>query len=150
MKPLRYGPLAQLSDWYHGHRDGRAGIPARPEKPGHRVSTPHRDTLIASAQGAFEQEKLWYERHRADIMKRREAAAARRDTHTEQRAWAESELARVSVAPTQAELTRRRHREDRRSNQVVVARRIGEHRKQVERARLVVQQAALALAQADA
>ncbi|MFB4290860.1 ATP-binding cassette domain-containing protein [Nonomuraea sp. ATR24] len=151
MTPIRYGPLARATDWYHGWRDGRAEIPspAADGEPDRPVTTPHRDALIRRAQDAFEHERLRYEAVRAGILARRAVAASLKPQAEEQAARAEERLAAVSAPLPDEERTRRRLGEDDRDERVVVTRRLREQGRRVRAARAAARDARAELATLD-
>jgi len=122
-----YGPFARLADWFHGFRDGEAGIPNRPPPvsrpapgvddgrpaalravPRWRIATtPHREYLIRMAQDAFERERTRYEVARAAAARRLQAAREQQAAAAAVLAEAERE-AEVAARPlTEEEETRR-------------------------------------------
>jgi ABC transport system ATP-binding/permease protein len=126
---IRYGLLARLSDWHHGRQDGHAEIPKRP-RPGATarvVSTPHRDSLIRWALGAFEKE------HENLIRANLEARNSRTAAQSQQRAAqlklteARARLAAVSVPLSAQELAARRLGEKHHSDAAIERRRLREH-----------------------
>ncbi|HKS48253.1 MAG TPA: ATP-binding cassette domain-containing protein [Amycolatopsis sp.] len=124
MTPLRYGPFERLADWWHGWRDGRAGIPRPARGP---LSTPHRDVLVTRAREAFERE--WIEREAGWAGDQQRLAASVTELAQAERelARAEAELAELPPRPTGEELTRRRLGEAQRPERIVRLRRFREH-----------------------
>ena len=124
MGATRYGPFARLADWYHGWRDGRAGVPDRERGV---ATTAHREMLIRRAQDAFELERLVLE-ERSDAAMRALAAATESRRQTALRlAEAHGRLAAMPTAPEPAVLTARRPGEERRDEAIVRLRRAREH-----------------------
>lgn len=118
--------MARLSDWWHGWRDGRRGVPlARPGRG--RVTTPHRDVLIRRARESFEHEYLCLEVTRAASLEIVASASARLAGAEERLQAARSELAAVPAALTDIALAQRRLGEDARPPAVTARRRIREH-----------------------
>ncbi|WP_188191198.1 ATP-binding cassette domain-containing protein [Nonomuraea sp. SYSU D8015] len=151
MKPTLYGPLARLSDWYHGWRDGWAEIPS-PVAHGaldRPVTTPHRDALIRRAQDAFEHERLRYEADRTRVLAHRTAASAFKPHIQDRAARAEERLAAVSALLSPEERTRRRLGEERRDDRIVVTRRLREQEQRIRAAQAAVQDAHAELASLD-
>lgn len=128
MKPISYGQWKRWTDTYHGWRDGRAGIPARPRQPG-PVTTPHRESLIRQAQESFAYEYLEYSRQVAEPHRRIMADRARLDAAKATLTWAKSAFDMESGALTESESRRRRLGEDRHPETVIVQRRRKEHQK---------------------
>jgi ABC-type multidrug transport system ATPase subunit len=138
--PIRYGQWRRWTDAYQGWRDGRAGIPARHNRPG-PVTTPHREALIRLAQDAFAREHLVYrelvaEPHRAIVSHRLRLAEARSAAD-----WARQAFDREPVEPTPADLRLRRIGEHAHPESVIVRRRKAEHRKVRARSQAAVIQA---------
>lgn len=150
MKPIRYTAFQQLGDVFHGWRDGQAEIPVRPPGGGH-VTTSHRDVLIRTALDVFAAEEQRYLVESTPGRMKAEAALARRDALTKERADAADWLAANTVPPTPPELRRRRYREDHHPESVIVARRGREHRFRTQNAAAWLQQvdARLNAAEAD-
>jgi ABC transport system ATP-binding/permease protein len=145
MKPVRYGQWQRWTDAFHGRRDGRAGIPARPSAgvaPG-PVTTPHREALIRQAQDAFGFEYLDYQRLIADAHGRVMAGRARLEAAQSALAWAELNLDGARPLSL-AEASRRRLGEERHPETVIVQRRRKDHQKLLARS-----QGAVSRAQAD-
>jgi ABC-type multidrug transport system ATPase subunit len=139
MTATRYSPIARATDWWHGWRDGRQGVPCR--RAG-RISTPHRDVLIRRARDAFEHERVQFEAARAGAMELVAAAGERlRDVEGRLRA-AHDELDVLEPRPDPQDLEERRPGEERRPAAVVARRRTNEHRRR--RAALVRRLDALA------
>ncbi|MEU7832593.1 MULTISPECIES: ATP-binding cassette domain-containing protein [unclassified Nonomuraea] len=148
MKPIPYGPLARLTDWYHGWRDGWAEIPS-PAVHGSRgrpVTTPHRDALIRRAQDAFEHERLRYETARTRALARRAAVSVVKPHVQDRAARAEKQLAAVSTPLSTEMQTQRRLGEERHDDPIVVARRLREQGRQVRAAQDAVHDAHAELA----
>ena len=145
MKPVRYGQWKRWTDAFHGWRDGRAGIPARPPdgvRPG-PVTTAHREALIRQAQDAFGYEYLAYRELVAGPHRRIMATRARLEASREALAWAELTL--VEARPlSAADVTRRRLGEEHHPDTVIVQRRRKDHQKLLARG-----QGAVARAQGD-
>ena len=136
-RPLRYPLIARLGDWYHGWRDGWAGIPDRHTATRY-VTTPHREMLIRLGQEMFEQERLRYERARGDAPERIAAATARLDQLRAHRTEAERQLAETArPLSAQAETWRRIGDVDR-PERVVIQRRRAEQRRQISAVRLTL------------
>ncbi|MFC7245222.1 ATP-binding cassette domain-containing protein [Catellatospora aurea] len=127
MRTVFYGPFARFADWYHGWRDGLAGLPEKPARSAAKAprtaTTAHREFLIRMAQDAFECERLTLESAR--LRSGRELAAARirllrADADVAQ---AELALATASAPLTDAEAAERRTVEAGRPKEFVRARR---------------------------
>ena len=152
MKPIRYGQRQRWIDAFHGWRDGRAGIPARPPAgvgPG-PVTTPHREALIRQAQDAFGFERLQYQRLVAEAHRRIMAGRARLEAAQTSLAWAELNLDGGRPLSL-ADASRRRLGEERHPETVTVQRRRKEHQKLLARgeAAVIRAQADLAAIEAD-
>jgi ABC transport system ATP-binding/permease protein len=128
MKSIRYGQWKRWTDAYHGWRDGREGIPARPPIPG-PVTTPHREALIRQAQDSFAYEHLEYRKQVAEPHRRIMAERARLETAQSALTWAKSAFDMESGALTEPETRRRRLGEEHHPETVIVQRRRKEHRK---------------------
>ncbi|HXL88736.1 MAG TPA: ATP-binding cassette domain-containing protein [Streptosporangiaceae bacterium] len=159
-RPVYYGPIARFTDWYHGWRDGRAGIPARP-RPGSEptpklgvprkiVTTAHREALIRAAQGGFTREKERLERSKADAEDQAAAILVRRNWAQEAVDRAEATVMEVAQPLTEAERLRRRLGEEARPDKVVVQRRLREQQRQVAAARAAVSRTRQNLADIEA
>jgi ABC transport system ATP-binding/permease protein len=155
-----YGPFARFADWYHGWRDGQAGIPPRPD-PGREpppklgvprkiVTTAHREALIRWAQGGFTRERERLERAKADAEDRLAAILVRRDRAEGAISRAEATLAEIAKPLTPEERLRRRFGEEDRPESVVVQRRLREQQRRVSAAQAAVDQAHQALAGIEA
>jgi ABC-type multidrug transport system ATPase subunit len=134
MKPIPYGQRKRWADAFHGWRDGRAGIPARPPAgatPG-PVTTPHREALIRQAQDAFGFEHLQYQRLVADAHLRVMTSRARLESAQSALAWAELTLDGARPLSL-AEASRRRLGEERHPDTVIVQRRRKEHQRWLAR-----------------
>ncbi|MGO9295928.1 MAG: ATP-binding cassette domain-containing protein [Streptosporangiaceae bacterium] len=152
MKPIRYGQRERWTDAFHGWRDGRAGIPARPPTgaaPG-PVTTPHREALIRQAQDAFGFEHLHYQRLVAEPHRRVMAERARLEAAKSALAWAELNLDGARPLSL-VETSRRRFGEESHPETVIVQRRRKEHQKLLARGEAVVlrAQADMAAIEAD-
>jgi len=134
MKLVSYSQWQRWADAYHGWRDGRAGIPARPPLPG-PVTTGHREALIRQAQDAFAYEYLRYLERVAEPHRRIASERARLDAASLAQTWAESALDMESGALTEPESRRRRLGEKHHPETVILQRRRREHSKLVARAR---------------
>jgi ABC-type multidrug transport system ATPase subunit len=134
VKQIPYRIGARLADWYHGWRDGQAGLPDRDTAVG-RITTPHREALIRMALEAFDYEKLRYEQARGDAPERMIAATARLDQLYAHQAETEQHLAEVSRPLTEEEKTWRRIGDVDRPERVVIQRRQTEHRRRIAAAR---------------
>lgn len=80
---IRYGPFARLSDWWHGRRDGRRGIPsvleeARPGTAEAELSTPWMMVLGQLGVGRIEKEWVALQEEVATLEAALREAAARR------------------------------------------------------------------------
>jgi ABC-type multidrug transport system ATPase subunit len=131
-KPIPYTWRAMLADWYHGIRDGWAGIPHR--DMAEPVTTPHRETLVRLAEEIFEQERLRYEADRAAAVGRGKAASARLTALRQSLPAATDRLVAVSRPLSVPEQRRRRIGDLRHGDEVVVERRRAEHRRGVDSA----------------
>jgi ABC transport system ATP-binding/permease protein len=160
VRPILYGPFARYADWYHGWRDGRAGIPGRPKpgiepprklgEPRRIVTTAHREALIRCAQGGFTKEKERLERSKADAEDRIAAILVKRDQARDALSRAEDALAAVvEPLPPEERLSRRLGEEDR-PDTVVIQRRLREQRRRVAAAQAAVNQARQVLAEIEA
>src|SRR6185437_6220024 len=93
--------------WYHGLRDGWAGIPDRNTTATY-ITTPHRESLIRLAKEVFEHERLDYEEARGDAPRRIAAATAQLDQLDAHRSVVERQLTEASRPLTAEEETWRR------------------------------------------
>ncbi|MGN9914178.1 ATP-binding cassette domain-containing protein [Phytohabitans sp. LJ34] len=132
MKPVFYGPFARLADFFHGWRDGVAGIPHKPARPTRTATTPHREFLIRMAQDAFQRERVELERDRVTAARRVAAARSRLLRAEEAVATAESELAEASRPLTEAERTARRSAEADHAASIVRRRRERERLRRIQ------------------
>jgi ABC transport system ATP-binding/permease protein len=140
LNAIRYGQWQRWADTYQGWRDGHAGVPERPNRPG-PVTTPHRESLIRLAQDAFAREHLEYQKSVAEPHRQIEAGRSRLAAAKSALAWAES-AARLDLRElTGPETRRRRLGEDRHPESVIVQRRLRERVKLRARARAEVARA---------
>lgn len=159
VRPIRYWLPARISDWYHGWRDGKAGIPPKPPPSRRRpppgmprgtVTTPHREGIIRWAQGAFAQERQRFEGLRAEALEREAGASARRDSAGAAVQEARKDLAAAARPLTGADRHRRRYGEEDRPDSVIVQRRLREHRRAAATVRVRLVRAERELAEASA
>jgi ABC-type multidrug transport system ATPase subunit len=137
MRPIRYSQWLRWADSYQGWRDGRAGIPGRPPRPG-PVTSGHREALIRQAQDAFAYECLRYSEQVAGTHRKIMAEQARLEAASSALSWTESALDMETGALTESEIRRRRLGEQHHPDTVIVARRRREHHKLLGRARVAV------------
>lgn len=140
LNAIRYGQRQRWADTYQGWRDGHAGIPERPSRPG-PVTTPHREALIRLAQDAFAREHLEYRTSVAEPHRQLEAGRSRLTAAKSALAWAESAARPDLRELTGPETTRRRLGEDRHPESVIVQRRLRERVKLRARTRAEVARA---------
>lgn len=140
LNAIRYGQWQRWADTYQGWRDGHAGVPERPNRPG-PVTTPHRESLIRLAQDAFAREHLEYQKSVAEPHRQIEAGRSRLTAAKSALAWAESAARPDLRELTGPETRRRRLGEDRHPESVIVQRRLRERVKLRARARAEVARA---------
>lgn len=140
MKPIKYGQWKRWADAYQGWRDGRAGIPGRPPRPG-SVTTGHREALIRLAQDAFAFEYLRYSENVAEPHRSIIADRARLEQAASALVWAESALDMESSSLTESASRRRRLGEAHHPEPVIIQRRRREHHKLISRAKAAVAEA---------
>ncbi|MEV4412916.1 ATP-binding cassette domain-containing protein [Catellatospora sp. NPDC049609] len=134
MKTILYGPFARFADWYHGWRDGMAGLPEKPAGRAHQTATtPHREFLIRMAQDAFEHERLTLEEARLTAGRSSAAARVRMLRAEEDVHRADEALTAGSAPLTEAEATERRAVELGRSAAFVRARRERDRQQRIHR-----------------
>jgi ABC-type multidrug transport system ATPase subunit len=137
VKPIRYRIGDRIADWYHGLRDGWAGIPDR-DTTAEYITTPHRESLIQLAMDVFERERLEYERERGDAPKRIAAATAKLDQLRAHQAEVERQLSEASRPLTADQERWRRIGDLQHPEQVVVQRRRTEHRRRANAIRVTL------------
>jgi len=119
-----YSLLARCSDWFHGWRDGRAGVP----DPRRAIATtPHREVLIRRALDAFEHERLRLEAGKAVAATMRARASSRHEEAQIALTFAERQLATIEPDLAAAELDHRRYAEAQLNPTMVRLRRSREH-----------------------
>jgi ABC transport system ATP-binding/permease protein len=134
MKPIRYRIADRIADWYHGLRDGWAGIPDR-DTAAQYITTPHRESLIRLAKEVFEHERFSYEQARGEAPRRIVAATARLDQLHAHQTEVERQLTEASKPLTAAEETWRRVGDVDQPERVVIQRRRTEHRRRANAVR---------------
>ena len=144
-----YRHWARWTDWYHGWRDGRQGVPERPGAPG-PISTPRREALIRYAQEAFEHEHLAYlsmvaDAHRRIMAERSRLAAAQSAVTT-----AEAEFRQIPGELPEAVAKARRFGEVHQPESVVTRRRRKEHQELRTKVRSILIRARAEAAAVDA
>jgi ABC-type multidrug transport system ATPase subunit len=134
---IRYPLAERFADWYHGLRDGRAGIPDRTMATRY-ITTGHREMLIRLGQELFEHERLRFERARLDVPERIAGATARLDQLRAHRAEAERQLGDTDRPLSPQAEKWRRIGDMERPDQVVVQRRRTEQQRRISAARLTL------------
>lgn len=162
-RPIRYGPIARLTDVYHGLRDGRAGVPRLPtgadgastagdvDVATEHVVTAHLEVLRRRTREQIVQEQVVAQAEIAALVDCAvPEAVGRVRTVVQQLSEAVRRYEAAIRQPTEHQLTERRLAEDRhkRPDGLVAARRLAEHRQRELRAteelRQVVRQLELA------